>query len=422
MMLGTFLSERSFQSKTDHHWEYGVKNKKLRIAHVQPIALDIFGHRDEDWGTKVQYFLTNIAFTQARLGDQPAVHLLTSGKPKQMELSGVRVHFHSCWQFPTSWPVTARFARQFSFSMIKAIRKDEADVIHFHGARSLHLMHGVIAWKAHIEGIPLLSQDHGPRRGRWIEESFRKYGSRRTDVFLAANEDSLSEFRSTGYLRNKGYIAPNGFDPKLFYPTERSLRHTDAPFKILVVSRLWEEKDPFTMAEAVCRFAQAPHRVELTVIGQGVLRSQIEERLFRAEVPVTFKEHLSHQEIADLYRSHDVLLLTSLREGWNQVTIEAMACGLPVVASDIPGIRDGVCDAGILVPPAMPDLFAEALTKIASNPSIALEYRNRGLARSRRFTWDALMLRLRRIYLTQLDSSRDCDAQTHDEAEALEFI
>jgi glycosyltransferase involved in cell wall biosynthesis len=70
----------------------------------------------------------------------------------------------------------------------------------------------------------------------------------------------------------------------------------------------------------------------------------------------------------------------------------------------------------------MPDLFAEALTKIASNPSIALEYRNRGLARSRRFTWDALMLRLRRIYLTQLDSSHDSDAQTHDEAEALEFI
>ena len=398
-----------------------MKNKKLRIAHVQPIAFDIFGQRDEDWGVTLLYAVPHTAFTQARMGDQPTVHLLTSGKPKQVELSGVRVHFHSCLQLPTSWPVTARFARQFSFSMIKAVAKEEADVIHFHGAKSLHLMFGAIAWKAHREGIPLFSQDHGPRRGKWIEESFRKYASLRTDVFLAANEGSLNELRVTGYLKNKAYIAPNGFDPELFYPAERSLHQADAPFKILVVSRLWEDKDPFTMAEAVRRFAQGPHKIELTVIGQGILRLQVEERL-GGKVSVTFIEHITQRELGDYYRSNDVLLLTSLREGWNQATMEAMACGLPVVASDIPGIRDGVCDAGILVPPAMPDLFVEALAKIASNPDVALEYRNRGLARSSRFTWDAVTLRLRRIYLTQLALSHDRGDQTHEETEALEFI
>ena len=394
-------------------------NRKIRIAHVQPIALDIFGHKDEEWGLTVQYFLTNIAFAQARLGDQPTVHLLTSGKAKQVELPGVTVRFHPCWQLPTSWPVTARFGRQVSVAMIRALRKSEADVIHFHGARSLHLMFGAVAWKARNEEIPLISQDHGPRQGRWIEECFRKYGSHHTDVFLAANADSLGELRSTDHLRNKGYIAPNGVDPKLFYPSEKGLRRSDLPFKILVVSRLWEDKDPFTMAEAVCRFARGHNRIELTVVGQGVLRAQVEDRLRGASIPVTFIEHLSQQEIADRYRSNDVLLLTSLREGWNQVTIEAMACGLPVIASDIPGIRDGIGDAGILVPPARPELFAAALSRIAGDPNVAREFRNRGLTRSSRFTWDALISRLRTIYMTQIDSDHSSGDQVDP---LLEFI
>ena len=102
-------------------------------------------------------------------------------------------------------------------------------------------------------------------------------------------------------------------------------------------------------------------KADLTVIGQGLMREQVEEHLHAPGLKYKFMEFVSQSEIRSFYSNSDVLLLTSKREGMPQVVIEAMACGLPVIATDIPGTRTVLGDSGIKIPVGRPDLVAVEL-------------------------------------------------------------
>lgn len=384
----------------------GQFRHSLRIAHVQPMTLDLFGHEDAQWGREVRYFMTNIAQAQARAGDRPTVHLLTSGVPHRMAVGGVEVVFHRCVQPPRSWPVTRRFGRQVSWSMLTALRRGEVDLVHFHGVMGLQLMHGAVGLRARQVGLPMVGSEHGVRRGWAVETTMHRLGLRCTDAVFAANAMTRDALRSAGVAPSALHVMPNGTDPAVFSPGPRRVRAEGEPFRILVVARLWEDKDPLTMAAAVAELAKRGHPVELTVIGQGVMRQQVEQALSAAAVAVTFIEHLPQTDLPDRYRAADAFLLTSLREGWNQATMEAMACGLPVVATDIPGIRDGVGEAGLLCPVRSPGLIADALEAIATDPDLARCLRENGLRRAQDFTWDAVVRRMREAYLASLSRSR----------------
>jgi glycosyltransferase involved in cell wall biosynthesis len=334
--------------------------------------------------------------------------MLTSGKTKQFQVDGVEVRYHSCWQLPRSFPLTTRYARQISISILRAISKEKTDLIHFSGAGSLHFMLGCVAWRARQLGLPLFSQDQGPRRGKWIEEQFRRYGVRQSTAFMVPSLEAQREYEYLGVPSGNIYLTPNGFDPKLFFPRvtfsadEIGGYKLEKPFRILVVARLWKDKDPLTMAEAVCQLVREGVAVELLVVGQGLLRTEVEDRLRQDAVSVAFIEHMAQEDLAERYRSSNVLLLTSLGEGWNCASVEAMACGLPVVASNVRGVREAVGDAGILVPPGNAQLLADALRMIASNRDVAMKYRRYGIERSKEFTWDAVVSRIREIYLSYL--------------------
>jgi len=170
------------------------------------------------------------------------------------------------------------------------------------------------------------------------------------------------------------------------------------PFRILVVSRLNEDKDPLTMADAVGALMRRGVPVALTVVSRGELRGAVEARLKSHGVPATFIDHLPHTELAALYRRSDAFVLTSLREGWNQTILEAMACGLPVVLTDVPGPRDSAGDAGVRVPPQRPDAVADALERLARDPMHWQRQRRLGIDRAQAFTWDAIAAQLQPLY------------------------
>lgn len=362
----------------------------LRIAHVQPLSLDLYGQRDEDWGTAVRFFLPNMAIAQAAAGDRPTVHTLTSSSARSMDVDGVRVEFHRCLQPPRRLAGDRRFARQLSWDMVRALQRGAADVVHFHGARSLQPMLAAVAWRTDREGLPLVVQDHGPRPVGRTETALQSYGWRRATRFLAANAAAAAEYASWGVPAGRIAVVPNGVDPTVFRPAPGRSGPAD-PFHVLVVSRLWDDKDPLTMADGVALAAGAGLRQRATIVGGGPLRDEVVRRLAAGGVPVRVVERVPQEAMAEHYRDADALVLTSLREGFNQATLEAMSCGLPVVASDIPGIRDGVGDAGILVPPRSPASVADALGRLAADRSLWCSRRDAGLVRARAFAWPAIV-------------------------------
>jgi glycosyltransferase involved in cell wall biosynthesis len=378
----------------------------LRIAHVQPLSVDLLGYRDDDWGVSFRYFLSNMAAAQVARGDRPTVHLLGAADRRHRReavVGGIDLVFHPSVEPQPRRPERFRFSRQLSVSMLRALRAAEVDVVHFHGLRSMHAMLGATAFWAQREHLPLVAQDHGPRSVGPFVRRVQLAAMRRCDGLLAANEDSLAELAAKAPGVPVDMVV-NGVDPETFHPGPTG-RDGDGPFRVLVVSRLMADKDPLTMADALVQLAARGVAVEATIVGAGELRPAVAERLHGA-MPATIVDKLRQHSLAALYRSADVLLLTSLREGFNQATVEAMASGTPVVASDIAGIREGVGPAGLLAPPGDATAFADHLARLAIDPALRADLARRSLERSRQLTWPAIVDQLDEIYCRAIDRRR----------------
>jgi phosphatidylinositol alpha 1,6-mannosyltransferase len=136
------------------------------------------------------------------------------------------------------------------------------------------------------------------------------------------------------------------------------------------------------------------HRV--LVVGEGPARSWFEERLPSA----IFTGHLAGEELPCAVASSDVFLNPSTTEAFGNVTLEAMACALPVVAVDSTGatnlVRDGV--TGVLTDAGDADAIADALASYASNPELRRKHGKAGLAVAKTHDWDQINSAVLRTY------------------------
>jgi glycosyltransferase involved in cell wall biosynthesis len=163
------------------------------------------------------------------------------------------------------------------------------------------------------------------------------------------------------------------------------------------VGRLEPEKNPLLMADVLARLDAGRARWRLVVCGEGPMGAPLARRLEelgmgeRAELRgyVPFGPAL-----LELYRGCHALLHVSFTEGLPQVLLEAFAAGLPVVATDVGGIREAVGDAALLVPPDDPAAAAEALAKIAADAELRARLVRAGNRYVRRRTIDVEVSRL----------------------------
>jgi glycosyltransferase involved in cell wall biosynthesis len=371
------------------------------------MTLDLFGHEDREFGTLASYFLPNLARAQVVAGHSVEVHLLTSSRPSSLSLDGVAVTFHACLQPPAFMGLHRRFGRQVSVRMLGKVTHRNPNVIHFHGVRNCQLMFAAVARRATRSGIPLVAHDQGSREGWFLEDRAFLYGLRRAAALIAANAESAERFRSEGVPEEAVHTIPNGYDPGVFFPDEIVGRRRDStPLRVLLVSRLTAEKDPLTAAKGMATFAEKCASIDVTLIGSGPLRGEVETRLRSAAERLIAYDRVSQKELGEYYRGADVLVLTSLGEGSNQTVVEAMACGLPVIASDVRGIRDVVDGAGILVPPGDPTAVAAALRRVSEEPMLLGALRERGLDRARTLTWGAVVAEIDGVYDHVLELGR----------------
>jgi len=110
---------------------------------------------------------------------------------------------------------------------------------------------------------------------------------------------------------------------------------------------------------------------------------------------IHFVGHADERSLSALYRRADVTVCPSLYEGFGLPLLEAMACGCPVLASDIPAHREVGGDAVRLVPPTDRDALTGSLIRLGRDAGERIALRARGLQRSRDFTWEATDRRLR---------------------------
>ncbi|HUO38468.1 MAG TPA: glycosyltransferase, partial [Mycobacterium sp.] len=174
-------------------------------------------------------------------------------------------------------------------------------------------------------------------------------------------------------------------------------RDYDATLEILSVGRLDQEKNPLLLADVLALLHRHDRRWRLKVCGEGNLAGALQDRL--AELGLTeHAELLGYvpigEDLFELYRSSHAFLHVSWTEGFPQVLVEAFACGLPVVATDVGGVRAGVGAAALLVRPGDPQAAADALERIASDCDVRAQLTRAGLERASSLTLEAQIERL----------------------------
>jgi glycosyltransferase involved in cell wall biosynthesis len=156
----------------------------------------------------------------------------------------------------------------------------------------------------------------------------------------------------------------------------------------LSVGRLEREKNPLGLADVLARLREQDPRWRLAVCGEGGLRDDLEQRLAELGVrdAAELRGYVRHDELSRAYREAHALLHVSWTEGLPQILYEAFAAGLPVVATDVGGIREAVGDAALLVAPGDAEAAAEALARIGRDPELRDRLTAAGRELARRHT------------------------------------
>lgn len=172
----------------------------------------------------------------------------------------------------------------------------------------------------------------------------------------------------------------------------------DGPVELLSVGRLDSEKAPDLLLEAFLRLHDRdPDRWRLTIAGDGPLETKLREEAAILGGSVRFRGHVPNgPELFELYRASDVFVHVARTEGFPQVLIEAQAAGLPIVATDVGGVRAGLGDGSdaLLVPPNDPEALAAAIRRLASDAELRERLAHRGLARAKTLTLESQAARV----------------------------
>ena len=156
------------------------------------------------------------------------------------------------------------------------------------------------------------------------------------------------------------------------------------------------------MVEAFRKLASERHDVLLVVAGDGPERAALRDLPIEPRSRVVMLGNVPHAELPPFHAASEVFCAPATgRESFGIVLVEAMAAGLPVVASDIPGYREVLRDGheGILVPPREPDVLAEAIGRILDDADAAKRFGEAGRERAARYSWDTVAREVEAIYL-----------------------
>lgn len=143
----------------------------------------------------------------------------------------------------------------------------------------------------------------------------------------------------------------------------------------------------------------------LILVGEGPLHDELVERARERKVADRVVFAGFRRDVEAHYAMFDVTAVPSIEEGFGNVAVESMAMGTPVVASDIGGLRESVeqGESGLRVPPADPRALADALFRLLEDEALRTRMGRAARRRSRRFSMDAYVERLERLYRSVLE-------------------
>jgi glycosyltransferase involved in cell wall biosynthesis len=300
------------------------------------------------------------------------------------------------------------------------LRRRRIDLLHTHSSKA-----GIVGrWAAALAGVPrVVHTVHGwsfnatqPAWARRACVALERAAASVTDKLIVVSERSRRQGLEAGIGRERQYeLVHSGIDVEHYRSGgERGADVRGAlgfgPEHVVVgtVSCLKPQKAPLDFVRAAAAAHARNDQLRFFIAGDGELRADV-ERLVQ-ELGLVGVLHLLgwRRDVPELLRAMDVFLLTSRFEGLPRAVLQAMAAGVPVIATDVDGIPEVVEHrrTGLLVPAGRPDLAAQGLVELALDRRLRAEYARRGRARlDSRFDIQSMVRRLDGLYLSLLEGT-----------------
>ena len=288
----------------------------------------------------------------------------------------------------------------------KHLRQNKYDIVHAH-LTPAQLYLAIIDSMLKLKTI-LITTEHNTynrRRGNKLLRYFDCFIYSRFDKVVSitqATQDALIEWVPA--IRNKSIIINNGIDVNKFHVT-RNWKNNNKEIIALCVARFEPQKGQDILIRALA----LTQDIKLLLVGDGVLKKKIEQLTKDLGITDKVKFLGIRPDIADLISMADIYVQPSHWEGFGIAALEAMAGGLAVVVSDVPGLRDVVGKAGLRFKSGQFDELAGILQNLANNKGCIRKFSELAAKRAQDFTIESSVKHYLQLYrdLLQIKSKMD---------------
>lgn len=262
------------------------------------------------------------------------------------------------------------------------IKRKSINIVHTHNQRPQ--LYGAIA--ARLTGTPIIHTKHGQNQSCFNRRTYMDiFSSYLTNTIVTVSNDAhricLEKLR---IAQNKVVTILNGVNTNTYRRlNEKTPYDNDRPFIIGTVARLSPEKNQSSLLDACSIMMKKSINFKLKIVGAGSLKQELMDKAKQLALDEFVVFEGMRRNIPAVMNTFDLFVLPSLTEGVPLTLLEAMACELPVVATDVGGNSEVVADGitGFLVPSDCPDSLANAIMKFIRDPGIGFNMGSAGRKR-----------------------------------------
>ncbi len=374
----------------------------MKIAHISTFYTPAIGG--------VKQVIEELAKRQKAEGHEVHVYVSDWDKDKRIEVKDEvieGIHVHRCKHVFR----IANFAVIFP-SVFSKLLKGDFDIIHSHVFGHLHFVLAALASK--IKKIPHIHTTHCPwtdafrsllgRVGVFLSYNiFSRLALKLTDKVIAITPWELSFIRKYGGKDEQIVILPNGMSNDFFKKVQKNNFKKKNKIKgklVLFFGRLNVTKGPDKFVEIAKLILK--ERKDITFIIRGPdegMKERVKELIGNEKKILLLPETRDKKEIIKMYQAADVFVLPSYREGLPLTLFEAMASGLPIVASPVNGVPYEMNNNnGFLVKYGNNEKFKEKIIQLLDNKKLRNKIIKNNLEKAKKYRWDIIVKKTMKIY------------------------
>ena len=325
--------------------------------------------------------------------------------PRYFMIPKVSMVWHGVMMFLAVLPLAYKLRQAYRFDVI------DAHFVYPDGLAAVLLGHAFntpVVVSARGSDINLYRQL--PLINRWL-----RYTLKRSERVIAVSQALKAAISQLGIASAKVAVIPNGVDPNKFFPysrqeARRKLGLGDGRL-LLSVGNLNSNKGFDLLLESFKALRRDFHDLSLVIVGEGALRKRLEEQIAALDLQpwARLVGAAPHDALHLWYNAANLFCLASVREGWPNVLLEALACGTPVVATEVGGIPEIVTsrEVGFLAKRSEQAL----VTQLAC--ALRQDWQREPLVRyAQQHTWDAVAQSVLQVFELAL-KNRDLPQGQH---------